>query len=115
MKPLFLFVQGLRNACHEASVCHGSQLAQGTWAENCCWPGVAVNSVGHQQKQISDLSVQYLFSTAEPATDGRRNRMLQGPGQSGHRMKGFSEWDIQGEPFQGALEAVFLDNFFLFL
>ena len=64
----------------------------GHTAENCCWPGVAVNRIGHQQKRISDLSVQHRFSPAEPATDGRRNRMLQGPGQSGHRMEGFSEW-----------------------
>lgn len=87
----------------------------GTWAETCYWPGVGVNPIGHQQKQISDLSVQHLFSTAEPATDGRRNGMLQGPGQSGHRTEGFSEWGVGGEPFEGTLAAVFLDNFFLFL
>lgn len=75
---------------------------------------MGVNPVGHQQKLISDLSVQHLLSPAEPAADGRRNGILQGPGQSGHRMEGFSEWDVQGGPFQGKLEAVFLDNFFSF-
>lgn len=87
----------------------------GTRAETCYWPGMGVNPIGHQQKQISDLSVQHLFSTAEPATDGRRNGMLQGPGQSRHRTEGFSEWGVEGEPFEGTLAAVFLDNFFLFL
>lgn len=48
------------------SHCHGSKLAQGTWPENCCWPSVGRNLLGHQQKQVSDTFVQHLLSTAEP-------------------------------------------------
>ena len=51
---------------HCGSHCHGSKLAQGTWPENCSWPSVGRNLLDHQQKQVSDTSVQLLLSTAEP-------------------------------------------------
>lgn len=36
------------------------------------------------------------------------------PGQGDHRSKGYSDWSIQEEPFQGTLVAVLLGDFFLF-
>ena len=90
----------------ESSLCHGSQLAQGTQAENCCWPGVGMDPIDCLRKHGSDPSVQHCLSTEEPVTEGME--------YSNFQREDFSEWNIQEETLQGTLEAIFFNNFFFF-
>ena len=106
MKPLVLLFQALRGARRESSLCHGSQLAQGTQAENCCWPGVGMDPIDCLRKHGSDPSVQHCLSTEEPVTEGME--------YSNFQREDFSEWNIQEETLQGTLEAIFFNNFFFF-